>query len=233
MLEDNLKYVREKILNSAKKSNRELSKIRLIAVSKTHPISAILNCFDQGVNDFGENKAIEFRDKSNLIKNDIIWHYIGHLQTNKVKYVVRNAEFIHSIESLKLAEEINKRAIQSNKIQKILIEVNTSNEESKFGLENYYDLYNLLSEFEELENIKAVGLMTMASFTNNENEIRKSFIKLRDMRDRINNKFKSVKELSMGMTNDYTIAIEEGATMLRVGTGIFGIRDKSLSWSDK
>jgi hypothetical protein len=233
MLEENLKYVQDKILSSARKSNRKLSDIRLIAVSKTHPISAILKCLDYGIIDFAENKAIEFRDKSEIIKNEIIWHYVGHLQTNKVKYVVKSADYIHSVESLKLAEEINKRAKLNNKIQKVLIEVKTSGEESKFGLKNYDELNKLLSECQQLENIEAVGLMTMAPFTSVEATVRKSFTMLRELRDKVSSNFKSISELSMGMTNDYEIAIEEGATMLRIGTAIFDKRDKSLSWSDK
>ncbi len=233
MLEEKLKYVQEKILSSAEKSSRELSEIKLIAVSKTHPISLIMQCYSAGVRDFGENKAIELRDKSELLKNDITWHFIGHLQTNKVKYIIKNSEYIHSVESLKLAEEINKRAKFYNKVQQVFVEMNTSNEASKFGLRSYDELYDLIAKFENLEHVKVIGLMTMAPFTDNEEVARKSFSRLREFRDRISNHFNSVTELSMGMTNDYAIAIEEGATMLRIGTAIFDKRDQSLSWSDK
>ena len=233
MLKNNLKIIRDKIIHSAIVSNRDFKNIKLIAVSKTHPISSIMECIASDVTDFGENKAIEFRDKSELIKEKVNWHFIGHLQTNKVKYVIKNAYCIHSVESTKLADEINKRAKQFDKIQNVLIEMNTSFEESKFGLNSYDELCELLNKINDLENVNPIGLMTMASFTDDEQTVRKSFIMLREMRDKINNKYKSIRELSMGMTNDYTLAIEEGATMLRVGTAIFNSRDVSLKWSDK
>jgi PLP dependent protein len=233
MLKDNLKIVKENILNSVNNSGRELNEIRLIAISKTNPISKIIESLNDGLTDFGENKAVEFRDKSLLIKDKIIWHFVGHLQTNKVKYVIDGADFIHSVESFKLLEEINKRAKQIGKVQNILFEVNTSKEDSKFGLKNYDELSELALKCSDFSNIKPVGLMTMASFTNDEKSLRNSFSQLREFRDEIGNKINSIKELSMGMTNDYTIAIEEGATMLRIGTGIFGSRDVSLSWSEK
>ena len=233
MLKDNLKIVQENIQNSIQNCGRDLREIRLIAISKTNPISNILEGLAAGLTDFGENKAVEFRDKSKLVNQELIWHFIGHLQTNKVKYVIKNADFIHSVESFKLAQEINKRAELNGKIQNILFEVNTSEEESKFGLKNYDELFELTSKCNELSNIRPVGLMTMASFTKDENILRKSFSQLCEMRNRISNKVNSIKELSMGMTNDYTIAIEEGATMLRIGTAIFGARDVSLSWGEK
>lgn len=233
MIEDNLKIIIEKIHNSVQKSNRDFDDIRIVGVSKTNPISYILEGLKVGLTDFGENKAIELRDKSKLINDELIWHFIGHLQSNKVKYVINVADYIHSIESIKLAEEINKRAKTIGKIQKIFFEINTSGEESKFGLSNYDELYELVSRCEELSNIQMSGLMTMASFTSNEVELRRSFSNLREMRDKIKNKIKSISELSMGMTNDYPIAIEEGSTMLRIGTAIFGKRDTSLSWSEK
>lgn len=233
MLKDNLKIVKENILNSVNNSGRDLNEIRLIAISKTNPVSKIIESLNVGLTDFGENKAVEFRDKSLLIKDKIIWHFVGHLQTNKVKYVIDDADFIHSVESFKLVEEINKRARQIGKVQNILFEVNTSKEDSKFGLKNYDELSELALKCSDLSNIKPVGLMTMASFTNDEKSLRNSFSQLREFRDKIGTKINSIKELSMGMTNDYTFAIEEGATMLRIGTGIFGTRDVSLSWSEK
>ncbi len=233
MLKENLKIVKDNILASAEKSGRNINDIRLIAVSKTNPISMIMEGRDAGLVNFGENKAIEFRDKSELIKENLIWHFIGHLQTNKVKYVIKSADYIHSVESIKLVEEINKRAAQINKVQNVLFEVNTSNEDAKFGLRSYDELLELASRCEELTNVNPVGLMTMASFTQNKEALRGSFKKLKEMYNKINSKYNSIVELSMGMTNDYTIAIEEGATMVRVGTAIFGKRDLSLSWSEK
>jgi len=233
MIENNFKIVIEKIHNSVQKSNRDFSDIRVVGISKTNPILSIHEGLKVGLTNFGENKAIEFRDKSKLINAKLVWHFVGHLQRNKVKYVIDAADYIHSVESYKLAVEINKRAGAIGKVQNILFEVNTSNEESKFGLSNYDELYELVNRCGELSNIKMCGLMTMASFTNNETELRKCFSSLREMRDRINNKIKCILELSMGMTNDYPIAIEEGATMLRIGTAIFGKRDTSLTWSEK
>ncbi len=233
MIKDNIKIVIEKIHNSVQKSNRDFNDIRIVAVSKTNPISSIFESMGVGLTNFGENKAIEFRDKSKLINDDLIWHFVGHLQRNKVKYVIDDADYIHSVESFKLAEEINKRAEAIGKVQKIFFEINTSNEESKFGLANYDELYELVSRCEELPNIQMSGLMTMASFTSNDFELRKSFAALREMRDKVKNRIKSISELSMGMTNDYPVAIEEGATMLRIGTAIFGKRDTSLTWSEK
>jgi len=233
MIEDNFKIVIEKIHNSVQKSNLDFEDIRVIGVSKTNPISSILEGLKVGLTNFGENKALEFRDKSELINEKLIWHFIGNLQRNKVKYVISAADYIHSVESFKLAEEINKRATAIGKVQKVFFEVNTSGEESKFGLSNYDELYELVNKCEELSNIKMSGLMTMASFTSNDYDLRKSFSLLREMRDKIQNRIKHISELSMGMTNDYPIAIEEGATMLRIGTAIFGKRDTSLTWSEK
>ncbi len=233
MLEDKLKIIQNNILASVDKSNRKLDEVKLIAVSKTSPIRKISECINAGIIDFGENKALEFRDKSEIIKENVVWHFIGHLQRNKIKYVIKNANYIHSVESFKLVEEINKRAKQIDKVQNILFEVNTSKEDSKFGLKNYDELCKLATLCEELTNVNPVGLMTMASFTQDETILRESFKNLRIMRDKLSQKYSSIKELSMGMTNDYTIAIEEGATMIRVGTAIFGARDVSLSWSEK
>jgi pyridoxal phosphate enzyme (YggS family) len=233
MIKENFQIVVDKIQDSANKFNRNLNDIRVIGVSKTNPIDAILEGLDAGITDFGENKALELRDKNKLITKKLTWHFIGHLQTNKVKYIIDAAEYIHSVESFKLAKEINKRAEAIGKIQKIFFEINTSNEDSKFGLSNFDELNELANRCEELKNIEMNGLMTMASFTNNEYELRKSFSNLREMRDKIKNKFATIAELSMGMTNDYTVAIEEGATMLRIGTAIFGKRDTSLTWSEK
>jgi len=233
MLKDNLKIVQENVLNTIRKCNRNLSDLRIIAVSKTNSVEKIFEAINAGLVDFGENKAIEFRDKSEIIKQNVVWHFIGHLQTNKVKYLIEKVDFIHSVDSFKLAKEINKQAKQVNKIQNVFFEVNTSGEDSKFGLKNYDELFELTAKCENLQNIKPVGLMTMASYTNNENILRNSFSQLRELRDKINNKFMFIKELSMGMTNDYPIAIEEGATMLRIGTAIFGNRNISKSWSEK
>ncbi|OGV20910.1 MAG: YggS family pyridoxal phosphate enzyme, partial [Ignavibacteria bacterium RIFOXYA2_FULL_37_17] len=178
--------------------------------------------------DFGENKAQELNSKFEVLGNKMTWHFIGHLQKNKVKFAIRSAEYIHSVDSLSLADEINKKAEQINKVQKILLQVKTSDEETKSGVENEDEIFSLVDSSNRLKNIELIGLMTIAPFTDNEEEIRKSFRYLRKLRDDLNTKgFKNINELSMGMTSDFEIAIEEGATMLRIGSAIFGQRDYS------
>ncbi|MCK9279469.1 MAG: YggS family pyridoxal phosphate-dependent enzyme [Melioribacteraceae bacterium] len=225
MITKNLHIVEERILKACLKVSRQRSEISLIAVSKTQPIEAIEEVYKTGLTHFGENKAQELRDKNLIIKHDLQWHFIGHLQTNKVKYIIDSAEYIHSIDSLKLSEEINKKAANIGKVQKILFEIKTSNEESKFGIQNENDFFELIEQVSILKNIKAVGLMTMAPYTNDENVIRECFRELRLLRDKAQNKGYGLTELSMGMTNDYEIAIEEGATMIRIGTALFGDRN--------
>jgi pyridoxal phosphate enzyme (YggS family) len=225
MLEKNIKIVWDKISNACFKCGRNVSELRLIAVSKTQPSDLILEAIKLGLNNFGENKAQELKQKAEQINFDVIWHFIGHLQTNKVKYIINHAEFIHSVDSIKLAEEINSKAEKINKRQKILLEVKTSEEESKFGLQSEDDVFNLLEFCKSKANIEVVGLMTMAPFTDNEKLIRKSFSSLRLLKEKINSFGYNLTELSMGMTNDFEIAIEEGSTMLRIGTAIFGERN--------
>ncbi|MFZ5947724.1 MAG: YggS family pyridoxal phosphate-dependent enzyme [Stygiobacter sp.] len=225
MLEKNIKIVWDKISNACFKCGRNVSELRLIAVSKTQSSDLILEAIKLGLNNFGENKAQELKQKAEQINFDVIWHFIGHLQTNKVKYIINHAEFIHSVDSIKLAEEINSKAEKINKRQKILLEVKTSEEESKFGLQSEDDVFNLLEFCKSKVNIEVVGLMTMAPFTDNEKIIRKSFSSLRLLKEKINSFGYNLTELSMGMTNDFEIAIEEGSTMLRIGTAIFGERN--------
>jgi len=233
MIAENLKIIEEKINETCIKTNRKIDDIVLVAVSKNNNIFSISEAYSAGIINFGENKAQELRDKSGLIKENVIWHFIGHLQTNKVKYIIDTAEYIHSVDSVKLAEEINKRAAGIDKIQKILIEINTSEEDSKYGIKNLDEVNEITDHCSGLSNIKLVGLMTMAPFTENENIIRESFIRLRKYNEELNKQGLQLTELSMGMTNDYQIAIEEGATMLRIGTAIFGKRDYSLTWRDE
>ena len=232
MLIENLNKVEENIQKSCRKSGRNRSEIKLIAVSKTHSVEEIEDVIKVGVCDFGENKAQELSAKYPQIKKQVNWHFIGHLQTNKVKYIIDSAEYIHSVDSTKLADEINKRAKSINKIKKVLLEINTSDEESKFGLTKEIDIIEVAEFCRDCENILLVGLMTMAPYTDEKKIIRDCFIKLRNLKDSLNQKGFSLKELSMGMTNDYEIAIEEGATMIRVGTAIFGERDYSKSWKE-
>lgn len=230
MIAENLSILREKIERSCKKAGRNPADLKLIAVSKYFGLDAILEANALGLNDFGENRAQELTLKFEKLGNSVTWHFIGTLQKNKVKYVVSSAEFIHSVDSMELLEEIDSRAQKLDKVQKILLEVKTSEEEAKAGITTEEETLKLVSRGAELKNIKLIGLMTMAPLTDDETIIRKSFKDLRNLKDRINNKGYNLTELSMGMTSDFEIAIEEGATMIRIGSAIFGERDYSKDW---
>jgi hypothetical protein len=228
MITENIKLVCERIDKKCLVIGRNSQEIKLIAVSKNFSPDDINQAFDGGIKDFGENKAQELISKFEVLGNKVTWHFIGHLQKNKVKFVVRSAEYIHSVDSISLLNEINKRAGNLNKVQKILLQVKTSKEETKSGIDNDQDVFQIAEHCKELKNVQLSGLMTIAPFTNNEEEIRKSFKHLRKLRDEFKSRgFYTIKELSMGMTSDYEIAIEEGATMLRIGSAIFGQRDYS------
>jgi len=230
MIAENIKHLSERITAKCAEYERNLQEIRLIAVSKFFGVDAIGEANRLGITDFGENKAQELRDKYEILGDKVTWHFIGTLQRNKVKYAVKAASFIHSVDSSMLADEINKEAKKLNKVQKILLEVKTSFEESKSGLSNYTEVLELVNHCSTLSNIELVGLMTMAPFTDDESIIRKSFSDLRKLKDEINKNGFYLSELSMGMTNDFEIAIEEGATMLRIGSAIFGQRDTTKDW---
>lgn len=230
MIAENLAVLRQKIEETCRKSGRNPAEIKLIAVSKYFGVDAINEAKNCGLTDFGENRAQELTLKYEKLGNDVAWHFIGTLQTNKVRYVVNSAELIHSVDSPELVEEINKRAEKIGKIQKILLEVKTSREETKSGLETETEILSLVKRCSELLNIELKGFMTMAPLTDDTNIIRKSFRDLRNLKDRINNKGFNLTELSMGMTSDFEIAIEEGATMIRIGSAIFGDRDYSKDW---
>jgi hypothetical protein len=230
MIEENIRHLRERITAKCAEFKRNPKEIKLVAVSKFFGLDAINEANRLGITDFGENKAQELRDKYEILGDKITWHFIGTLQRNKVKYAVKAATYIHSVDSATLADEINNQAQKLNKVQKILLEVKTSSEESKSGLTTESELLNLVKHCSTLQNVEVVGLMTMAAFTDDVEIIRKSFVELRNLRDRINQNGFDLKELSMGMTNDYEIAIEEGATMLRIGSAIFGQRDTTKDW---
>jgi pyridoxal phosphate enzyme (YggS family) len=203
--------------------------VTLVAVSKTKPTSAIQEAYNAGQRHFGENKVQEMTDKSARLPKDIHWHLIGHLQTNKVKYIASFVSLIHSIDSLKLLQEINKHAIKHNRVIDCLLQFHIAKEETKFGLDLVEANVLLGSEqLSALKNIRIVGVMGMASFTPNEKELRKEFSELRGIFTSIKNKWfadeNSFKIISMGMSGDYGIAIEEGSTMVRVGSSIFGSR---------
>lgn len=230
MIAKNLAILRQKVEETCNHSGRKPESVKLIAVSKYFGVDSIIEARNCGLTDFGENRAQELTLKFEKLGNDVTWHFIGTLQKNKVKYAVNAVELIHSVDSLELVEEVNNRAEKLGKVQKILLEVKTSEEETKSGLETENEIMNLVKRCSELKNIKLEGLMTMAPLTEDANIIRKSFRDLRNLKDRINNKGYNLTELSMGMTSDFEIAIEEGATMIRIGSAIFGDRDYSKDW---
>ena len=227
MLVDNLKNIEKNIQESCNKSNRERRNLNIIAVSKTKPVKMIEELYNLGIRDFGENKVQELKEKYNELPKDIRWHMIGHLQTNKVKDIVDKVYFIHSVDSIHLAETIEKEANKKNIIINILIEVNIAEEESKCGfkIDEVTPAIEVISKF---SHIRIKGLMTIAPYTENSEENRKIFSRLRELSIEIKDKNiynVDMDVLSMGMTNDYMVAIEEGATMVRIGTGIFGERN--------
>lgn len=230
MIAENIKHLSEGIAAKCAEFKRNPQEIRLIAVSKFFGVDAINEANRLGITDFGENKAQELRDKYEILGDKVTWHFIGTLQRNKVKYAVKSAAYIHSVDSASLSDEINNQAGKLNKVQKILLEVNTSFEESKSGLIDNIKVLELAKHCSTLSNVELVGLMTMAPFTDDESIIRQSFSDLRKLKDEINKIGFDLRELSMGMTNDYEIAIEEGATMLRIGSAIFGQRNNLKDW---
>lgn len=212
-------------------SGRNPEEVSLIAVSKTKPVSMLQEAYDAGCRDFGENKVQEIMDKIDRLPSDIRWHMIGHLQTNKVKYIVGKVFLIHSVDSLHLAEAISKEAIKQNTTVNILIEVNVAKENTKYGA-MAEDTVSLVEKIALLPGICVKGLMTIAPYVENPQENRQYFVKLRQLA--VDIKSKNIDNvhmdiLSMGMTGDYMVAIEEGATYVRVGTGIFGERQYGLN----
>ena len=229
MIKSNLDIVEKNILSACEKVGRNRDEITLIAVSKTKPVSLLNDAYEAGIRDFGENKVQEMCDKFECMEKDIRWHMIGHLQTNKVKYLIGKTTLIHSVDSYKLACEIEKHAAKHDVIMDVLIEVNIAEEETKFGLSEEA-VIELVKEVSKLPHVRVKGLMTVAPYVVNSEENRPFFRKIKQLSVDINNQNidnVSMDILSMGMTGDYQVAIEEGATMVRVGTGIFGERDYS------
>ena len=226
-MKDRLERIHERIKNAADKCNRAMGSIRLIAVSKTMPAEVVQEAIEAGVTDLGENYIQEAREKVNTLASaDVNWHFIGHLQSNKAKYAVRLFDLIHSVDSLKLAQELNKYAQKIDKTQAVLVQVNVAREESKSGV-HVENTIALLKDIVQLENIAVKGLMTMPPYFNAPEKVRPFFAALRRLRDQINAAGLpnlALDELSMGMTGDFEAAIEEGATMVRIGTAIFGAR---------
>lgn len=231
MIRENLKNVQNNIDEACKRCGRSETDVTLISVSKTKPIEMLQEAYDAGARDFGENKVQELVEKIENMPKDIRWHMIGHLQRNKVKQIVGKVFLIHSVDSLRLAEEISKEAVAKNVTVQILIEVNVAEEESKFGV-SVSECIPLIQEIACLPGLKIMGLMTIAPFCENAETNRQFFRKLKQLSVDIAEKNIDnvcMKFLSMGMTGDYEIAVEEGATFVRVGTGIFGERDYSVS----
>lgn len=201
--------------------------VQLIAVSKTHPVSAIQEVYNLGQKVFGENKVQELMEKHPLLPQDIQWHLIGHLQTNKVKYIAPFIDTIQSVDSEKLLTEINKEAAKNNRVIKVLLQVKIAKEESKFGLEAS-EAKNLFRQYSngQFPNVEVTGLMGMATFTDDQQQIKKEFLTLKELFNELN-QLKTLKTLSMGMSDDFPLAIECGANSVRVGSAIFGKRDYS------
>lgn len=226
MIRENIEHVRENIRTACEKSGRKAEDVTLIAVSKTKPISMLQEAYECGCRDFGENKVQELVEKWEQMPKDIRWHMIGHLQRNKVKYIVDKVYMIHSVDSLRLAEEISKEAGKKGVTVSILIEINVAEEETKFGT-TCEEACRLVEEIAKLPHLVIKGLMTIAPYVENPEENKQYFEKLRQIyvdinRKNIDNVY--MAELSMGMTGDYEVAVTEGATYVRVGTGIFGER---------
>lgn len=229
MIADNIAQVQKKITGACEKAGRNPEEVTLITVSKTQPVSLLQEAYNAGSRDFGENKVQELLDKIPRMPEDVRWHMIGHLQRNKVKYIVDKVYLIHSVDSLRLAEEISKEALKKQVEVDILIEVNVALEESKFGTTTA-EAVSLVDEISKLPGIHIKGLMTIAPYVEDEEENRLIFKKLKDLSVDIAEKNidnVSMSILSMGMTGDYRVAVEEGASYVRVGTGIFGERDYS------
>lgn len=227
MIRENLEQVEANIRMACGRSGRSLEDVTLIAVSKTKPVSMIEEAYACGKREFGENKAQELRDKFSVLPGDINWHFIGHLQTNKVKYIVGKAALIHSVDSVHLAEALEAESSKQNVITRILAQINVAEESTKFGT-TVEEAAALVTKLASFPHLRVEGLMTIAPFVENSEENRPIFRKLKQLsvdigRKNIDNV--SMGILSMGMTNDYEVAIEEGATHVRVGTGIFGARD--------
>ncbi|MCI1726694.1 MAG: YggS family pyridoxal phosphate-dependent enzyme [Lachnospiraceae bacterium] len=227
MLTDNLNLVKKRIEEACAKSGRDPKDVTLVAVSKKKPEEDILELYRAGQRDFGENYIQELRTKQEDLPKDIRWHMIGHLQRNKVKYIAGTIAMIHSVDSLELAETIDREALKNGRIIPILMEVNVAGEESKFGVRPE-EADALAEQISHLQNVRLQGFMTSAPFAENPEEDRPVFRNLRKLSVDIGQKNYNnvtVDALSMGMTNDYSVAVEEGSTIVRVGTAIFGARD--------
>ncbi len=202
--------------------------VTLVAVSKTKPVEDLQEAYAAGMRDFGENKIQEMCDKYEILPKDIRWHMIGHVQTNKVKYMAPFVHLIHGVDSLKLLKEIHKQAEKNNRVIDVLLQQFIADEETKFGLDKEEIQHIMQEEIQHLPNVRVVGLMGMATFTDDEKQIRNEFKTLKSNFDSLKNNFYNLTVLSMGMSGDYQVAIEEGSTMVRIGSSIFGHRNYSI-----
>lgn len=200
--------------------------VTLVAVSKTKPIETILEAYNSGHKIFGENKIQELVEKYEQLPKDIEWHMIGHLQRNKVKYMAHFVSLIHGVDSFKTLKEVNKQAVKHNRVINCLLQARIAQEETKFGL-SFTEIEEILNseELKELKNVNIVGLMAMASFTSNQEQIREEFLSLHSFYKRLQSQYSNLKTLSIGMSGDYQLALENGSTMVRVGSAIFGSRN--------
>lgn len=223
MIKDNLETVRESIPSG----------VLLVAVSKTKPVEDLMEAYEAGQRVFGENHAIEMRDKHEVLPKDIDWHFIGHLQTNKIKYIIPFVRLIHSIDTFNLLQAVNKEAVKNSRVVDCLLQFHVAEEETKFGLslEEAEEILNS-DVFKELKNVRICGIMGMATNTDNQIQIRKEFHHLKEIFDTLKQKYftdcEYFKEISMGMSHDYQLAIEDGSTMVRVGSMIFGARNYNV-----
>lgn len=225
-IKENIELVKAAIAASSETSGRNPEEITLIGVSKRISNDLIIEAVNSGLLNLGENYAQDFRDKYEILNpefNEIIWHFIGHLQKNKIKYVIGKTALFHSLNSIGLAEEMNKRAGKLGITVNMLIEINTSGEKSKTGM-TFEESDKLLEKAKKFENLNINGFMTMAPYFEDTERARPYFRKLKEYRDEMLNRYPAAKELSMGMSGDFKIAVEEGATIVRVGTAIFGER---------
>ncbi|MDD5085980.1 MAG: YggS family pyridoxal phosphate-dependent enzyme [Candidatus Omnitrophica bacterium] len=223
MIRENLKLLTERVETSARRAAREPGTVKIVLVTKNIPVDRIREAYDCGFRVFGENRVQEFLEKFPALPSDITWHLIGHLQTNKVKYIADKISLIHSVDSVKLAEELEKRAALIGRNIRVLLEVNTSGEASKFGF-SPDGVAGSFSNIKALPHLEVLGLMTIGPLTEDKVTSREAFRSLKVTKEKIEQNFGvSLPELSMGMSGDYEIAIEEGSTMVRIGTVVFGL----------
>ncbi|MDD5749068.1 MAG: YggS family pyridoxal phosphate-dependent enzyme [Actinomycetota bacterium] len=218
----NVNRIREKIKKAAERAGRDCSSVRLLAATKNRSVEEVREALIAGVDFVGENRVQELLTKCSCVGDIEQWHFIGHLQRNKAKYVIENVSLIHSIDSLRIASKVNEEAVEANKVQDVLIQVNVSGEETKYGLKPD-EVFDFMKESKVLKSIRIKGLSTLAPYTENAEDVRWVFIRLRELGENLRDSFPNfaLEELSMGMSKDFEVAVEEGSTIVRIGTAIF------------